>query len=66
MRKRLEDFSFLFFSLVFMSLMTSTIWFSSEVLPISCSVPLALFGIPFSSMVLIQLNNIRNQDLIAH
>ena len=59
--KRFEDVTFLFFSVVFMILITSTVWFSSEILPIGCSIPLALFGIPFSSMVLLQLNDIRNR-----
>lgn len=64
-RKRFEDFAYLFFSLVFMSLVISMVWWSSEVLPIECSIPLAFFGIPFSTMVLLQLNDIRNRDLIA-
>lgn len=57
----IEQCTFLFFSFLFLSLTFAIVLHSAEILPLACVIPVTLFGIPFSLMVLFQLYTLRNR-----
>jgi hypothetical protein len=54
------------FAVIYMLAIITLVWHVSHVLPFGCSVPISLFGIPFSTMVLIQLKELQDRHPIAN